>query len=150
MAFEKCKHELIFEVLWYIILIITWIKPMFSFTELVTCNPMQICSWIFPKHFEKNFLSDNCERLLPYINFHILRNSHLEKGVLKSFTKFTGKHQRQSLILIKLQAYCYIKKRLWQRCFPMNFCETFENTSSGYFCILKISVPVVEFTSAVD
>ena len=33
-----------------------------------------------------------------------------KKGVLKDFTKFTGKHLFQSL-----------KKRLWYSCFPVNF-----------------------------
>ena len=37
-----------------------------------------------------------------------------KKGVLKTFTKFTGKHLRQRVSFL-------IKKRLWHRCFPMNF-----------------------------
>ena len=36
-----------------------------------------------------------------------------KKLVLKSFAKFTGKHLRKSLFLIK--------RRLWRRCFPVNF-----------------------------
>ena len=88
--------EFIFEVLWYLILIVMWIQPISSFTELVTYNPMQICSWIFSKHFQNNFLSDNCGRPLPYTNFHILRNG-LGKRCFKSFTKFTGKQLWQSL-----------------------------------------------------
>ena len=35
-----------------------------------------------------------------------------KKYVLKNFTKFSGKHLCQSLLL---------KKRLWHRCFPVNF-----------------------------
>ena len=49
--FEKYNCELIYAVLRYFILIVMWIQPIFSFTELVTCNLMQICSWIFSKHF---------------------------------------------------------------------------------------------------
>ena len=48
----------------------------------------------------------------------------LEKGFLKNFAIFTGKHLCWSLILIKLQALMpsnFSKKRLQHRCFPMNF-----------------------------
>ena len=37
-------------------------------------------------------------------------------GALKNFAKFIGKHQCQSLRPENL-----LKKRLWHRCFPMNF-----------------------------
>ena len=42
-------------------------------------------------------------------------------GVLKNFAKFTGKHQCQSLFLIKLQSLGPDIKRPWHRCFPVNF-----------------------------
>ena len=46
-----------------------------------------------------------------------LRSSHwscsIKKGVTKNFAKFTGKHLCQSLW----------KKRLWNRCFPVNFAK---------------------------
>ena len=35
-----------------------------------------------------------------------------KKGVLRNFTKFTGKRLRPATLL---------KKRLWHRCFPVNF-----------------------------
>ena len=38
-----------------------------------------------------------------------------EKIVLKNFAKFTGKHLYQNLF--------FIKKRLWYRCFPVNFAK---------------------------
>ena len=124
-AFEKYNCELIFAVLRWFILIVMWIQPIFSFTELVTCNLMQICSWIFSKHFQNNFLSDICGRPLSYINFHILTNRRLEKGVLQSFTV--------------------------QRKIPVSESyKTFKNTSGDCFFIFKISVPVAEFTIAVD
>ena len=47
-----------------------------------------------------------------------------KKGVLKNFTKFTGNHLRQSLFLNKvvcLRPVTLLKKRLWRRCFPVNF-----------------------------
>ena len=48
-----------------------------------------------------------------------------KKGVLRNFVKFTGKHLRQRLFLIK--------KSLWHRCFPAQvfsceFCEISKNT----------------------
>ena len=43
-----------------------------------------------------------------------------KKGVLRSFTKFTGKH----LSLIKF--FCI--KRLWHRCFPVNFAKSLKTS----------------------
>ena len=37
------------------------------------------------------------------------------KGVLRNFAKFTGKH------FVGLRAITLFKKRLWRRCFPVNF-----------------------------
>ena len=47
-----------------------------------------------------------------------------EKGALRNFTKFTGKHLYQSLFFNKvagLRPPTLLKKRLWQRCFPVRF-----------------------------
>ena len=47
-----------------------------------------------------------------------------KKGVLENFTKFTGKHLCQSLFFNKvagLRSATLLKKRLWYRCFPVNF-----------------------------
>ena len=47
-----------------------------------------------------------------------------KKDVLRNFTKFTGKHLRQSLVYNKvadLRSVTLLKKRLWHRCFPVNF-----------------------------
>ena len=47
-----------------------------------------------------------------------------KKSVLKNFTKFTGKHLCQRLFFNKvagLRAATLLKKRHWQRCFPVNF-----------------------------
>ena len=56
------------------------------------------------------------------------RSSHLEvfckKGVLRRFTKFTRKHLCQSLLFNRvagLRPATLLKKRLWHRCFPVNF-----------------------------
>ena len=42
-----------------------------------------------------------------------------KKDVLRNFTKFTGKHLCQSLFFNKVAGL--LKKRLWQRYFPVNF-----------------------------
>ena len=52
------------------------------------------------------------------------RSSHqrcsIKKSVLRNFTKFTGNTFARVSFLIKLQA---LKKRLWHRCFPVNFAK---------------------------
>ena len=47
-----------------------------------------------------------------------------KKGVLRNFTKFTGKHLCQNIFFNKvagLKPATLLKKRLWHRCFPVNF-----------------------------
>ena len=47
-----------------------------------------------------------------------------KKGVLRNFTKFTGKHLCQSFFFNKvagLRPATLLMKRLWHRCFPVNF-----------------------------
>ena len=48
----------------------------------------------------------------------------VRKSVLRNLAKFTGKDLRQSLFLNKvavLKPATLLKKRLWSRCFPVNF-----------------------------
>ena len=48
----------------------------------------------------------------------------VRKDVLINFAKFTGKHLCQSLFFNKvagLRSATLLKKRLWHRCFPVNF-----------------------------
>ena len=59
---------------------------------------------------------------------YIYRSSHrrcsVKKDVFRNFTKFTGKHLRQSLFFNKvagLSPTTLLKKRLWHRFFPVNF-----------------------------
>ena len=55
------------------------------------------------------------------------RSSHqkcsIKKGLFKNFRKFIEQHLCQSPFLRMLQgsAWNYIKKRLWHKCFPLNF-----------------------------
>ena len=49
-----------------------------------------------------------------------------KKGVFRNFAKFIGKHLCQSLFFNKaagLRAATLLKKRLWRKCFPVNFEE---------------------------
>ena len=49
-----------------------------------------------------------------------------QKGVLRNFLKFTGKHLYQSLFFNKvagLRPAALLKKRRWLRCFPVNFAK---------------------------
>ena len=49
-----------------------------------------------------------------------------KKSVLRNFTKFTGKHLCQSLFFNKiagLSPAALLRKRLWHRCFPVNFAK---------------------------
>ena len=65
----------------------------------------------------------------------ISRSNHPEvfckKGVLGNFTKFKGKHQCQGLFFNKVKGLrppTLLKKRLWHKCFPVNFAEISKNT----------------------
>ena len=90
------------------------------------------------------------------------RSSHQRcsviKGVLRNFTKFTVKHLCQS----QPKACNFIKKRLWYRCFPVNFAKFLsapflQNTSGRllfmmiffflktFLKLFKISLPKVYF-----
>ena len=49
-----------------------------------------------------------------------------KKGVLRNFARFTGKHLCWSLFFNKvagLKPPTLLKKRLWHRCFPVNFAK---------------------------
>ena len=54
-----------------------------------------------------------------------------KKGVIRNFTKFTGKYLRPSLFFDKvvgLRPATLLRKRLWHRCFPVNFVKFLRNT----------------------
>ena len=63
------------------------------------------------------------------------------KKVLKNFEKFTGKYLCQSLFFNKvaeLRPATSLKRRLWNRCFPVNFVKILrllflQNTAGGCF-----------------
>ena len=54
-----------------------------------------------------------------------------KKGFLRNFAKFTGKHLCHSLFFNKvagLRPATLLKKRLWHRCFPVNFAKLLRTT----------------------
>ena len=71
-------------------------------------------------------------RFVKYISDEkrMFRSSHqkcsIKKGVLRNFAKFTGKYLCQSLFFNKIAGLgpaTLLKKRLWHRCFPVNFAK---------------------------
>ena len=75
------------------------------------------------------------------------RSSHqmcsLRKGVLRKFTKFTGKHLRKSPFFNKvagLRPATLSKNKPWHRCFPVNFAKFlrthFLQNTSGWLLLL--------------
>ena len=88
------------------------------------------------------FILENMVFQLKYhIHWHPIkgpRSSHrrcsTRKGALRNFAKFTGKDLCQSLFFNKatdLRPATLFKKKLWRRCFPMNF---FEISINNFFC----------------
>ena len=65
-----------------------------------------------------------------YFSISLFRSSRTEvfckKIVLRNFAKFTGKHLCQGLFFNKVAGLTHttlFKKRLWRRCFPVNFAK---------------------------
>ena len=85
----------------------------------------------------KLYINDRCKfNGLPYIKksckedviLSRFRNTRpdvfCKKGVLRNFAKITGKHLCPSVFFNKvagLRPASFLKKRLWHRCFPVNF-----------------------------
>ena len=93
--------------------------------------------------------------ILTYFSCPVQRQSpevFCKKGVLKSFAKFTGKHLCQSLFYNKvagLRPTTLLKKRLWHRCFPVNFAKflgkPFLKNTSGRLLLPTASILVQSF-----
>ena len=52
----------------------------------------------------------------------------MKKGVLRNFTKFTGKHLRQSLFFNKIVSCNFIKKETLAQVISCEFCEISKST----------------------
>ena len=74
----------------------------------------------------------------------VVQKCSVKKGILKNFTKFTGKHLCQSLFLSKVaslrHATLLLKKSVWHRFFPVNFVKflttpiSMNKYSHGFSC----------------
>ena len=68
----------------------------------------------------------------------------MKNGVLRNFSKFTGKNLCQSLFLIKLQAWpaTLLKKETLAHVFSCEFCEISKNTffTEHVLLLLKVSI----------
>ena len=62
-----------------------------------------------------------------------------KKGVLRNYAKFVGKHLCQSLFFNKVAGLpaTLLKKRLWHRCFPVNFAKFLREISKNTFTFFK-------------
>ena len=97
---------------------------MILFTKLnISLSWERRCSW--------------CLQLVIFIFLLLFRSSRpkvfCKRGVLKNFANFTGRHLCQNLFLNKiagLRPATLLKKRLWHRCFPVNFLKFLKNTFS--------------------
>ena len=66
----------------------------------------------------------------------------------RTFIKFTGKHLCQSLLLNKVRPATLLKKRLWHRCFLVNFVKflrTLFLTEHLWWLLLTLYKPVIIF-----
>ena len=87
------------------------------------------------KNWSSDFFVKEMVHFLNFLNFLIhllsfLKKQPLElfcnKGVLRNFAKFTGKHLYQSIFFDKvagIRPATLLKKRHWHRCFLVNFAK---------------------------
>ena len=92
----------------------------------------QKLTWEELDFLKKNFsLLQNIGKLAVFSNLWFLyRGSHqrcsVKKGVFRNFARFIGKHLSQSFFFNKVAALrpaTLLIKRLWDRCFTMNFAK---------------------------
>ena len=109
------------------ILIRTFVSCYFEQVILSSQNISAIPSWLQRVFIlSRNFLVFCSLNQLPKV-LHAKPNKiqkQLSGGVFRNFAKFTGKHLCQSLFFIKvagLRPVTILKKRLWHRCFLVNF-----------------------------
>ena len=82
-----------------------------------------------------------------------IKSSHwkcsIKEGILQNFVEFTGKHLWQSFFLNKaadVTPATLLKKRLWQRCFPVKFARflraPFLQNTPGQLLLKKCAKPL--------
>ena len=111
-------------------LTLSWRRSLSYWNQSIhlLCKPMDCFYMILTSAMKELKLVEYIRELLESLHCWNLRNSRPEvfckEAVLRSFTKFTGKHLYQSLFFNKatgLRSSTLLKKRLWDRCFPVNF-----------------------------
>ena len=121
---------------------------------------LQNCSeYLFIEQLQQLLLEQILNRLWLYVWFcfesevnnlnHFISVAAHKFSEIRNFTKFQEKHSWRSLVLsskdsgfIKKDSYNVIKKRLWHRCFPVNFAKFLrkpflQNASGGCFWYLR-------------
>ena len=84
--------------------------------------------------------------MLTWALFSPSRSSHrkcsVRKDLLRNFAKLTGKHLCQSLFFteVGLRPATLLKKRLWHKCFPVNFAKIFKTSFLPPRLLLTIDV----------
>ena len=115
----------------------------------------RIC-WFYIFRFFREVLKLWMQHFKPLCMSPLLSSHHrcsMKKGVLGNLTKSTGKQLCQSLFFSKVTGLwpaTLVKKRLWHRCFPVNFKKFLRkpfllNTSGQLLqhCVLRY-VPMLE------
>ena len=113
-------------------------------SETLLVHPIQLMPGIQKPEKKNNKRKDQSITQGKFKN--ILRSSHrrcsVRKAFLWNFAKITGKHLCKSLFFNKvvgLSLQLYKKKRLWHRCFPVNFTKflrtPFLRNSSGWLLL---------------
>ena len=95
-----------------------WKRGMRIFS-LFACPVDRQCLWKKTRYNKKKF-AEFVHFLASTIKSNHRRYS-AKKGALRNFEKFIGKHLCQSLR--GLRPSTLLKKRLWHRCFPVNFAK---------------------------
>ena len=119
------------------ITIIIWWASVFCYFFIHVVEVSCLIAWSFQEtriRFHVNFFF-NWDSLHARLNSH--RGSHrrysIKKGVLRNFTKCTGKHLCQSFFFNKVtglspESCSFIKKETLTKVFSCEFCETSQNT----------------------
>ena len=104
----------------------TLVKKRFNMQcHLILSNEILFLIFLIQKKI-RSLVGDSTRiKLISIMSF---RSSHqrysIQKGILKNFTKFPGKHLCQNLFFNKdagLRLATLLKNRPWYSCFPVNF-----------------------------
>ena len=81
--------------------------------------------WVTPTVTYADLVQTHIEEPVTYLRCRSSRPElFCKEGVIRNFTKFTEKHLRQSIFFNEvagLMSTTLLKKRIWHRCFPVNF-----------------------------